>query len=644
MQANVFVGAGALAMGLAMTASSDAAQPASTTAAPLADWPRIESPVKTDAALEARIARILAGMTLAEKIGQMTQPEIKAITPDEVRRYYIGSVLNGGGSWPSMNKHATRRRLAEAWPTRTTMPRCAPTRKTPIPVIWGTDAVHGHSNVFGATLFPHNIGLGAAQMPALVERIGQATGASHARHRHRLGVRADAGGRAGRALGPHLRKLLLRSRASCARTPPTTSAACRAICAATARWSRPRSTTSAMAPPTTARTRATRSFPLREMINMHGQGYYGALGAGVQTVMASFNSWNDVAAGVDYGKMHGTHALLTVALKQKMGFDGLRRLRLERHRARCRAASNASCPQAINAGIDMVMVPDDWKAFIANTTQAGGGGRDPDGAHRRCGDAHPAREAARGLVRSQAVRRPLRRQGIGRRASRARARSRARIAGAAEERERRAAAASRARACWWSARAPTTCQPGRRLVAHVAGHGQHERATIPTPIRCWPALREALGADHVTFDASGENVDASKFDAVVAVIGETPYAETNGDIIASETMSHSRRFPADLAAVRAAAATGKPVVTVLLSGRPLYTNDLLNLSNAFVAAWWPGSEGGGHHRRARRIEGRQAALRFPGPPAVLVAGLALPCAGEPARSEEPAAVRARCTA
>ena len=75
MQANVFVGAGALAMGLALTASSDAAQP--TAAAPLADWPRIESPVKTDAALEARIARIVAGMTLEQKIGQMTQPEIK---------------------------------------------------------------------------------------------------------------------------------------------------------------------------------------------------------------------------------------------------------------------------------------------------------------------------------------------------------------------------------------------------------------------------------------------------------------------------------------------------------------------------------------------------------------------------------------
>ena len=130
MQANVFVGAGALAMGLAMTASSDAAQPASTTAAPLADWPRIESPVKTDAVLEARIARILADMTLAEKIGQMTQPEIKAVTPDEVRRYHIGSVLNGGGSWPAMNKHATVAdwlRLADAVPRRLDAQRCEDT-------------------------------------------------------------------------------------------------------------------------------------------------------------------------------------------------------------------------------------------------------------------------------------------------------------------------------------------------------------------------------------------------------------------------------------------------------------------------------------------------------------------------------------
>ena len=92
-----------------------AAAPA-TTKTPLTDWPRITSAVKQDKAMEARIAGIVAGMTLAQKVGQMTQPEIKFITPEQVREFYIGSVLNGGGSWPQGYKYAT----GSSWRTPTT--------------------------------------------------------------------------------------------------------------------------------------------------------------------------------------------------------------------------------------------------------------------------------------------------------------------------------------------------------------------------------------------------------------------------------------------------------------------------------------------------------------------------------------------
>src|SRR3546814_12036420 len=90
-------------------------------------------------------------MTLAQKVGQMTQAEIKSVTPEQVREYYIGSVLNGGGSWPGQDKHATPTdwvaladRLYEA--------SMSTDMQVPVPVIWGTDAVPGHSNVIGATL------------------------------------------------------------------------------------------------------------------------------------------------------------------------------------------------------------------------------------------------------------------------------------------------------------------------------------------------------------------------------------------------------------------------------------------------------------------------------------------------------------
>src|SRR5436305_4959361 len=137
-------------------------------------WPKAPTSAAPDAALEARVHAIVAGMTLEQKIGQMTQAEIRSITPDDVRRYYIGSILNGGGAWPGMNMHASAAdwlQLSDAF-YRASM---SSDMRVKIPVIWGTDAVHGHNNVYGATLFPHNIGLGAAHDPALMRRIGRAT-------------------------------------------------------------------------------------------------------------------------------------------------------------------------------------------------------------------------------------------------------------------------------------------------------------------------------------------------------------------------------------------------------------------------------------------------------------------------------------
>ncbi|MGE8260780.1 MAG: putative glycoside hydrolase, partial [Stenotrophomonas sp.] len=122
---------------------------------------------------------------------------------------------------------------------------------------------------------------------------------------------------------------------------------------------------------------------------------------------------------------------------------------------------------------------------------------------------------------------------------------------------------------------------------------ENRNADFPNADSVLGALRAELGTDKVSFSADGQGIDPKAFDVVLAVIGETPYAETNGDILASDTVSHSRAYPQDLAVLKAAAAAGKPVVTVYMSGRPMYTNDLLNLSSAFVAAWLPGTEGKG---------------------------------------------------
>ena len=123
-------------------------------------------------AMEARVRAIVAGMTLEQKVGQMTQPKSARSRPTRFATYYIGSILNGGGAWPDMNKHAQVAdwlELSDAFYHASMSTDMA----VKVPVIWGTDAVHGHNNVYGATLFPHNIGLGAAHDPAS-DRCGSA--------------------------------------------------------------------------------------------------------------------------------------------------------------------------------------------------------------------------------------------------------------------------------------------------------------------------------------------------------------------------------------------------------------------------------------------------------------------------------------
>ena len=128
-----------------------------------------------NSAIAQRAQSLLDGMSLEQKVAQMIQGEIKHVTPDDVRRYGLGSVLNGGGSFPANNKHSS----IDDWVNLADAYREASLDTSQgsagIPILWGTDAVHGHNNVIGATLFPHNIGLGAANDPELIGRIGRAT-------------------------------------------------------------------------------------------------------------------------------------------------------------------------------------------------------------------------------------------------------------------------------------------------------------------------------------------------------------------------------------------------------------------------------------------------------------------------------------
>ena len=138
-------------------------------------WPKQTSPIQRDEAVEQRISMLINKMTLEEKVGQTIQADIGSVTPDQVREYHLGSVLNGGNSAPGSDNRTT----PDAWVALADEFWLASTDqrngRAGIPALWGTDAVHGHNNIVGATLFPHNIGLGAANNPSLMHQIGTIT-------------------------------------------------------------------------------------------------------------------------------------------------------------------------------------------------------------------------------------------------------------------------------------------------------------------------------------------------------------------------------------------------------------------------------------------------------------------------------------
>ncbi|MFZ6874320.1 glycoside hydrolase family 3 N-terminal domain-containing protein [Undibacterium sp. Di27W] len=556
----------------------------------LAAWPQVQSVITKDPAIEAKVAAIVAGMTLEQKIGQMTQPEIKSITPDDVRRYYLGSVLNGGGSWPDRNnKHGTAAdwvALADKYHEAS----MATDMAVKVPVIWGIDAIHGNSNVYGATLFPHNIGLGAAHNPQLAGQIGRAmgravraTGIAWVFGPTLAVVRDDRWGRTYESFSED--GALVRQYAGEYVKGLQGSFMDDGNVVATAKHFMGDGGTDQ------GKDRGVNLSSNAQMINTHAQGYMTALAAGAQTVMASYNSWNDKASGANYGKMHGSKALLTDVLKTKMGFDGFIVTDWDAI-GEVPGCRNDSCPQAINAGIDMVMVPDAWKAFISNTIaqvksgeipmsriddavtriirvklRAGLFGKKPsENIYAGKQDALQDRELARQAVRESLV--LLKNDGAT--LPLARNKKILVVGKTADDISNQTGG--------WS----------------LTWQGTDNKNTdFPNADSILTGIKAALGEANVEFSVDARGVDLSRFDAVIAVIGETPYAEMYGDIGPAGTLRHTGRYPEDLAVLQAVAGKGKPIVTLFVSGRPLYVNDLMNLSDSFVAAWLPGSEGKG---------------------------------------------------
>ena len=545
-------------------------------------WPKVKSPIAKDHQVESKVEAMLSQMTLEQKVGQIIQAEVKHISPEDAGKYHIGSVLNGGGSWPTgevdgpLGGWLALANLFYKESMKTKKGRLA------IPILWGTDAVHGHNNVQGATIFPHNIGLGAANNPVLMRDIGTATAREVAvtgidwAFAPTVAVAQDI--RWGRtyesySADPNIvaelsKEMLLGLQGH----PALGNFLSEQKVIATAKHFIGDGGTQG------GDDQGNTVLSERELYKTHGQGYVQTIGAGVQTVMASFNSWNG-------DKVHGSNYLLTDILKEKMGFDGFVVGDWNGHE-QVEGCSKVSCPAAINAGVDLIMVPEDWKLFLENTIRQVKSGeiataRLDDAVRRilrvkyRAGmfdDGKPSKHALAGraslighpdhrAIARQAVRESLvllKNDGV----LPLSAKSKIIVAGSGADNP------SMQSGGW------TLTWQGRDL-----------------PSQAYQGFTTIKAGFEAIMDKEAVLTDTSlNADAAIVVFGEEPYAEFEGDLTSTDFDLLKSK---DFSLIQDFKSRDIPVVAVFLSGRPRGVDRAIEISDAFVVAWLPGSEGAG---------------------------------------------------
>ena len=542
-------------------------------------WPPVESVVTQD--VEDRVADILSRMTLAEKVGQMVMAEITAVNLSDIFQYDLGGILNGGGSWPNGNKASS---VAD-WVALADNYYLASTETLDggvgIPIIWGTDAVHGHNNVRGATVFPHNIGLGAARNPELMRQIGEVTALEVAVtgidwvFAPTLAVaRNDRWGRAYEAYSEDpqiVREYAGEIVTGLQGSPDDGTLFDPSRVVATAKhWLGDGGTLNG----TDQGNAAVSESVLRDI---HAQGYFTALEAGAQTVMASYNSWHGF-------KLHGNEYLLTDVLKGKLGFDGFVIGDWNGH-GQVPGCTDNDCAQAINAGVDMIMVPFDWQPLIVNTINQVNNGVIP---MSRIDDAVTR------ILRVKA------RSGLldaGTPSSRLHANN-TDLLGAPSHRALARQAVRESLVLLKNKDQLLPLDPASKVL--VAGTGANNigmqsggwtvtwqgtgtnNSDFPQGTSILSGIQSAVAEAGGTVDYSvnGSFDPASPPDVAIVVYGETPYAEGFGDLFNIEYQAATK---ADLAMLQSLKSQGIPVVSVFISGRPLWMNKELNASDAFVA-------------------------------------------------------------
>lgn len=552
-------------------------------------WPKVRSPYAADETVERRVDDLLSRMTLEEKVGQTIMAEIQSISPADVKRYHIGGILNGGGSWPERKRNGPFLAwlgVANAFYEASVDDSDG---GVAIPVLWGTDAVHGVNNVVGATLFPHNIGLGAMHDPVLMRDIGTAT----ARELLATGIpwtfaptvavaRDIRWGRTYESYSedPSLVADYAKEMVIGLQGHPALGNALAAdrVIATAKHFIGDGGTLGGDDQGDTV-------LDEKALRDLHGPGHFFAIGAGVQTVMASFSSWNG-------GKLHGHKYLLTDVLKDRMGFDGFVVGDWNGH-GQLEGCSDSDCPQAFKAGVDMIMVPEAWNGLRRTTLR-----------QIRNGEIPMARldDAVRRILRVK-IRAGLFEKG---RPSDWLLAGQEALLGHPLHRE---VARKAVRKSLVLLKNDDVLPLGADQTILVAGEGADNlpmqaggwsvtwqgddtgKEDFPGATSIYEGIRqatEAAGGSAILSEDGDYNADTPP-DAAIVVFGERPYAEFEGDLgdsLAfedSDTLDMLRRLKAD----------GIPTVAVFLTGRPRWVTPFIDAVDAFTVAWLPGSEGAG---------------------------------------------------
>lgn len=537
-----------------------------------------------DLKVEQRVSDLLSRMTMDEKIGQMVQPERNALTKEDVRNYGIGSILSGGGSLPTTGNTPTD------WANMVdNFQEGALSTRLGIPIIYGVDAVHGHNNVKGATIFPHNIGLGAANDLDLMKRIGQATAkevrATGISYTFAPVLAAPQNIRWGRTYEGY------------SEDPQDTGKLGSALVEGL--QGSPKDSDFLKGTNVVSSIKHFVGDGLTEGGDDQGnvteytdeelkkyiKPYKDAIKAGARTVMVTYSSINGL-------KTHGDYHLITEVLKGELDFTGFV---ISDYNGPQQIAPNdfrESIKRSINAGIDLFMIPNDWKQFISTAKELV---EKDEVSISRINDAVTRILRVKfenGLFEEPYADRELVKQGVG----------------LAEHREVAREAVSKSQVLLKNKNDILPLQKdglnifvaGKKAdnIGYQAGGwtiswqggssnwgGQPEKdLTKGTTIL--EGIKEVAGPN-TKVDYSTDGSNAEGHDVAIVVIGEPPYAEMFGD------RDDLGLLQEDIDLLKKVKASGVPMVVLLQSGRPMIVTEEIKDWDAFVASWLPGSEGAG---------------------------------------------------